>query len=76
MTTVRLAPVATPAAVSAKPAATGAPTGHSGAVGSTKAAAPSMSAQAVPRIALVGMMILSLAAFAAGLALSLSGSPQ
>ena len=70
MTTVRPASVATPASESTKPAATGAHSGHSAAAESTKAASSDMSARAVPRIALLGMMILSLAAFAAGLALA------
>ena len=70
MTTVRPPPVATPAPISTKPPATGAHLGHSGAADSTKAVKSGMSARAVPRIAILGMMILSLAAFAAGLALA------
>ena len=70
MTTVRPAPAATPAPESTRPAATGAHPGHPGAAGSTKAAASGMPAPAVPRIALLGMMFLSLAVFAAGLVLA------
>ena len=70
MTTVRPAPVATPAHESAKPAARGAHAAHSGAAGSKKAATSGMSARPVPRIPLIVMMILSLAVFAAGLLLA------
>ncbi len=70
MTTVRAAPVAKPEPESTKPAATDAHPGHAGAAESKWAAASGMSARAVPRIALLGMMILSVAAFAAGLALA------
>lgn len=71
MTTVRPASVATPATESTKPAATGAHPGHSGAAGSTKPAASGMSARALPRIDLLGMAILSLAAFAVGLLITM-----
>ena len=70
MTTVRAAQEATRAPESTKPAATGAHPEHSGVAKSAKAAASGMPARTVPRIALLGMMILSLAAFAAGLALT------
>lgn len=70
MTTVRPASGATPAPESPKPAATGAHPEHSGVAKSTKATASSMPARDVPRIVLLGMMILSLAAFAVGLALT------
>ena len=70
MTTVRSAPVATPAPESPKPAGASAHSGHSTAAEATNAAASGMPARAVPRIALLGMMILSLAVFAAGLALT------
>ena len=55
MTTVRPATAATP---------------ETKAAGSTKAAASSKSTPAVPRIALLGMMNFSLAAFVGGLALA------
>ena len=70
MTTVRPAPVATPAPESTKAAATASHLGHSGAAESTNAASSGMSAPTVPRVALLGMMILSLAVFAVGLALA------
>jgi hypothetical protein len=70
MTTVRTAPVATPAPESTKSVATGAHAGHSSTAGSAKPAASNMAAAAVPRIALIGMMGLSLAALLAGLALA------
>jgi hypothetical protein len=70
MTTVRRAPVATPATKPAKSAATGAHPGPSEAAESTNAATSGMPAPAVPRIALLGMMIVSLAAFTGGLALA------
>lgn len=71
MTTVRPAPVATPAPESTAPAATDAHPGPSGAAEPTHAAAPTSPAKTVPPIALLGMMILSLAVFAAGLALAI-----
>ncbi len=71
MTTVRPASLATLAAESTKPAATRAHPGHSGAAESTKPAASRISARAVPRIALLGMAILSLTAFAVGLLIAM-----
>ncbi|MEO7116551.1 MAG: DUF4396 domain-containing protein [Caldimonas sp.] len=71
MTTVRPAPASTSAPESTRPAATGAHLGHSRAAGSGETAAAGMPALAVPRIALLGMMFLSIAVFAAGLALAM-----
>jgi hypothetical protein len=70
MTTVRPAPGATLIPESTKPAATGVHLGHSRAAASTDTAAADMSARPMPRIALLGMMILSFTALAAGLALA------
>ncbi|MEO8858822.1 MAG: DUF4396 domain-containing protein [Burkholderiaceae bacterium] len=70
MTTVRPAVVARPAPESTKPAAPGAHPSHTAADESTRASAPGMSARAVPRMALLGAAILSITAFAAGLALT------
>ena len=71
MTTVRPASLATLAAESTKPAATRAHPGHSGTAESTKPAASRISARVVPRIDLLGMAILSLAAFAVGLLIAM-----
>lgn len=70
MSTVRPAPVATSAPESSKPAARSAHPGPLRAADSTTVAASGMSHQALPRIALLGMVILSLAALAAGLAIT------
>ncbi|MEO6985830.1 MAG: DUF4396 domain-containing protein [Paralcaligenes sp.] len=70
MTTVRSPPMATPTPESTKPTVTGMHPGHSAAVESTNAAASDIMTRTAPRIALLGMMSLSLAALAIGLALA------
>jgi hypothetical protein len=70
MKTVRPAPDATSAPEAKKTAAPGANSGHSESAEPTQATASATRARAVPRTAIFGMMILSLAVFAAGLALA------
>ena len=71
MTTVSPAPAATPAEGSTKPNSIRQQSGHPGMGEPEKASEEDMPAPAVPRIALLGMTLLSLAIFAGGLLIAI-----